>query len=119
MTSRTLIIVVLLMLTAAAFDQISTAEKAVIDAYRTAIMPAETRPTERAIETAFTALGKVREALTRARDNQLQTALESLSEDEFERLKRDLPGALVNRSETVFLEPDPDYFIKLSAAHGG
>lgn len=121
MASRNLIIalITLLSLAAAALGQISASEKAVVDAYRAAITSAETRPADRAIETALAALEKVSEALTRARDNQLQTALESLSEEEFVRLKRDLPGALVNREETIFVEPDPDYFLKLAGAYGG
>ena len=34
------------------------------------------------------------------------------------RLKRELPSALINREEVVFVEPDPAYFAKLAAARG-
>jgi len=44
--------------------------------------------------------------------------LESLTEEEFGRLKRELPSALINREEVVFVEPDPAYFAKLAAARG-
>jgi hypothetical protein len=47
-----------------------------------------------------------------------QDVLESLPDEEFQRLARDLPGAIVNREEVVFVEPDPDYFTKLAAARG-
>ena len=44
--------------------------------------------------------------------------LESLSDEEFGRLRRELPGAIINREEVLFVEPDPDYFKRLAAARG-
>ena len=58
----------------------------------------------------------MREALMRGRNG--QNVLESLPDEEFQRLRRELPGARLNREEVVFVEPDPDYFTKLAAAHG-
>jgi hypothetical protein len=62
------------------------------------------------------ALVSVREALMQVRGG--QNVLESLPDEEFQRLGRDLPGAILNRDEVVFVEPDPDYFTKLAAARG-
>ena len=47
-----------------------------------------------------------------------RTVLESLSDEEFGRLRRELPGAIINREEVLFVEPDPDYFKRLAAARG-
>jgi len=44
--------------------------------------------------------------------------IESLSDGEFQQLQRDLPGAIANREEVVFVEPDVDYFVKLAASRG-
>ena len=52
----------------------------------------------------------------RVRDG--RTVLESLSDQEFTRLERELPGALINREEIVFVAPDPAYFGRLAAARG-
>jgi hypothetical protein len=46
------------------------------------------------------------------------TLLESLPDAEFERLARDLPGVVLNRDETIFVEPDPHFFVKLATARG-
>jgi hypothetical protein len=44
--------------------------------------------------------------------------LESLSDRDFQQLQRDLSGAIVNREEIVFVEPDVDYFVQLAASRG-
>ena len=96
--------------------QLSPADRAAVDAYRSAISAAESGRSSRGIETAFSALGSMREALMRGLNG--QNVLESLPDEEFQRLRRELPGAMLNREEVVFVEPDPDYFTKLAAAHG-
>jgi hypothetical protein len=96
--------------------QLSTSDQAAVDFYRSAITSAESGRSSRAIETAFSALVSVREALMQVRGG--QNVLESLPDEEFQRLGRDLPGAILNRDEVVFVEPDPDYFTKLAAARG-
>jgi hypothetical protein len=78
--------------------QLSPADRAAVDAYRSAISAA------------------MREALMRRRNG--HNVLESLPDDEFQRLRRELPGAMLNREEVVSVEPDPDYFTKLAAARG-
>jgi hypothetical protein len=96
--------------------QLSTSDQAAVDSYRSAITSAESGRSSRAIEAAFSALVSMREALMQVRSG--QNVLESLPDEEFQRLKRDLPGVIVNREEVVFVEPDPDYFTKLAAARG-
>lgn len=96
--------------------QLSPSDHAAVDSYRSAITSAESGRSSRAIETAFSALVSMREALMQVRRG--QNVLESLPDEEFQRLRRDLPGAILNRDEVVFVEPDPDYFTKLAAARG-
>jgi hypothetical protein len=96
--------------------QLSTSDQAAVDAYRAAIRSAESGRSSRGIEAAFSALVSMREALTQVRSG--QNVMESLPDEEFQRLGRDLPGAIVNREEVVFVEPDADYFTKLAAASG-
>jgi hypothetical protein len=88
-----------------------------IQAYRAAIQTAETTHRPRAIERAFMALANLREALMRVGDDH-QTALESFSDLELTELRRDLHGALLNREEVMFVEPDCAYFTGLAKAHG-
>src|SRR2546428_4202228 len=96
--------------------QLSTSDQAAVDAYRSAIRLAESGRSSRGIEAAFSALVSMREALMQIRNS--QDVLESLPAEEFQRLGRDLPGAIVNREEVVFVEPDPGYFATLAAARG-
>jgi hypothetical protein len=58
----------------------------------------------------------VRELLLRVQRD--KTVLESLSDDEFQRLVRELPGIHLNRREVITVDPDPDLFVKLARAHG-
>jgi hypothetical protein len=96
--------------------QLSTADGTVVSAYRAAITAAESGRSPRGIEAAFELLVPLRAALMQTRNG--RNVLESLPDEEFQRLRQGLPGALVNRDEVVFVEPDPDYFAKLAAAHG-
>jgi hypothetical protein len=92
-------------------------DRATITTYRSAIQAAETTRRPRVVERAFSAFIGVREALLRVGDDH-NTVLESLSDEAFARLQADLPGALLNRTEVVFVEPDPVYFSRLAAARG-
>ena len=103
--------------TIAAGAQLSPSDQAAVERYRSAIKSAELGSSYRGIEAAFSALVSVREALMRVRDGHT-TALESLTNEEFTRLGRELPGVLLNRNEVVFVELDPDYFVKLAATRG-
>ena len=95
--------------------QLLVADRAAIQAYQSAIKSAETG--RGAIEAAYSALASVRETLMRVRNGR-DTVLEGMSDEEFTRLQRELPGVLVNREEIVFIKPDVDYFSKLAAARG-
>ena len=75
--------------------QLSTADQAAVDAYRSAIRAAESNGSSRGIEAAFSALVSMRDALLQVRNG--LSVLESLPDEEFERLQRELPGAIVNR----------------------
>jgi hypothetical protein len=88
-----------------------------IRAYRIAIQAAETTHQRRAIERAFTALGTLRETLTRVGDDH-KTALESLPAAQLAVLRSDLRGVLLERDEAVFVEPDCPYFAALAEARG-
>jgi hypothetical protein len=96
--------------------QLSTSDQAAVDAYRAAIRSAASGRPSRGIEAAFSALVSMREALMQVRNG--QDVLESLPDEEFQRLGHELPGAIVNREEVVFVEPDPGYFAKLAASRG-
>jgi len=118
MAGRLLIITIALvgLRTTRGLAQLSTSDQAAVDFYRSAITSAEPGRSSRAIEAAFSAFVSMREALMQVRSG--QNVLESLPDEDFQRLKRELPGAIVNREEVVFVEPDPDYFRKLAAARG-
>jgi len=96
--------------------QLSTSSQAAVDLYRAAIASAQSGASSGGIEAAFSALVAMREVLTQTRGG--HNVLESLPDEEFQRLRRDLPGAILNRDEVVFVEPNPDYFTTLAAAHG-
>lgn len=96
--------------------QLSTSDQAAVDFYRSAITSAESGRSSRGIEAAFSALVSMREALMQVRSG--QNVLESLPDEEFRRLGRDLRGAILSRDEVVFVEPNPDYFATLAATRG-
>jgi hypothetical protein len=83
--------------------QVPASDRTTIARYQAAIKSG-------AIESAFNELTSLGETLPRV--------LESLSDRDFEQLQRDLPGAIVNREEILFVEPDVDYFVKLAASLG-
>ena len=83
--------------------QVPASDRSAIARYQAAIKSA-------AIESAFNELTSLGETLPRV--------LESLSDRDFQQLQRDLPGAIVNREEVVFVEPDVDYFVQFAASRG-
>ena len=102
--------------TSVAVAQLSTSDQAEVEAYRSAIRLAESVTSSRGIEEAFSALNPLREALLR-RDDQ-RNGLESMSDEEFNVLRRGLPGTLINRIEVVYVRPDLAYFRRLSEDRG-
>jgi hypothetical protein len=120
MNGRTLVIAsaIAVVATVVVMAQWAAPQQAAVDAYRAAIRSTATGRAPRAIEAAFSALGVMREALTRTQSGQNMSPLEALPEKQFQALKQELPGAIVNRDEIVFVEPDLDYFARLAARNG-
>lgn len=100
----------------AAFAQLSASDQEAVQRYRSAVGAAESGVSGSRLETAFSALARLRDALLSVRGK--ETVLESLSEQQFEDLQRQVPGAMINREEVVFVVPDSDYFRRLAAARG-
>lgn len=90
-------------------SQISPTDRAAITNYQTLLKSAESG-TPRRLEAAYEVLLELEPRLTKV--------LESLTDTQFEQLKRDLPGADVSREEILYVRPIPEYFEKLAAAHG-
>lgn len=85
--------------------------------YRTALRTLETHAKGRHdLEALFDAVAPVREALMRVVDG--TRTFESLTDNEYRRVQDQLTGVLVNREETLFVEPDPDFFVQLAVGHG-
>ena len=97
--------------------QLVVADRAAIEAYKSAIRSAESGTSPGAIERAYSALRSMREALMRLRNGR-DTVLEAMSDEEFTRLQRELPGVRINREEAVFIKPDTDYYSRLAGARG-
>ena len=97
--------------------QLSDLEQEAVDTYRTAMRAVESRATPGGLEAAFYLLSPVREALIRPRDSRW-TLVESLTADDYQRLRSELPGVIVTRDKIVFAGPDPDYFVKLAETVG-
>jgi len=85
-----------------------------IDRYRAAIQLAQKDPSRGRLEAAFLSIEPLRRLLEASRDGGL-SVLESLSEQEFTALSRELAGLDVNREEVVFVKPDGAFFRKLAA----
>jgi hypothetical protein len=99
--------------------QPSSSERQAVAGYVAAIMNAESGRGARPVETAFAAVTPLREALMRVReDHGHETVLESLPDDDFARLERDLRGVWINREESVYVKPDVDYFVNLASTVG-
>ena len=102
---------------AAVTAQVPASAQALLTRYRSEIAAVATGVRGERLEAAFQRFQLVKDALMTAPDRQ-RTVLESLSEEEFSRVQRTIPGALINRDEVVFVRPDPDYFLRLAAARG-
>src|SRR5262245_45052551 len=82
-----------------------------VENYQSLIQAALIGRTPGGVEAAFAAVSPLSDALLHVDDNH-RTLLEGLSNAEFEKLRSDLPGLIVNREEVVFVKPDPGYFRK-------
>jgi hypothetical protein len=112
-----LVFVSALLMASTASTQMPDSVRAAAQAYRQAIAALEAHRNGQRVEPAFNALTKVRASLMMVGADK-RTVLESLSDDEFARLEHELPGVLMNREETVFVEADPDFFVQLAVGHG-
>ncbi len=115
--ARILILVIIAAAGAALWAQMPPSDRAAVEDYRAAIAALRTRTVPRGVEAAFSKLMALSESLTRPRTGQL-SVLESLSAEDFRRLNAEIPGARINREETVFVAPDPGYFVKLAGSRG-
>jgi hypothetical protein len=115
--ARIVIVVLLTLAALALWAQLPASDRAAVEDYRSAIAAISARATPRGVETAFSKLMALSESLTRPRTGQL-SVLESLSEEDFRRLTAEIPGAWINREETVFIAPDPAYFVNLARSRG-
>src|SRR5437867_11739711 len=100
MSHKFMIIVLAVFTASTLIAQLSSSDQAAIDAYRAAIRSAENGVRE--LEAAFSKLISLTQTLTRSRGAQ-GAVLEAISAEEFEHLRRDLPGVLINREEVVFV----------------
>src|SRR5260370_7094095 len=78
---------------------------------------AEARRPPASLEPVFARARRVGEALLQVRGAG-RAAVESLRAADFARLVGELPGLIVNRDETVYVKPDPAYFLRLAQRHG-
>jgi hypothetical protein len=85
-------------------------QRAVAD-YRVAVIAAESGKPN-AIERAFDEVSTVRDTLLQG------SGLQSLSDDAFEQLVRQLRGVIVNRREMQFVQPDLTYYVRLADMRG-
>jgi len=97
--------------------QLAPPERSAIEDYRAALRDAEARRPPASLEPVFARALRVGEALLHVRGDG-RAAIESLPAADFARLVGELPGLIVNRDETVYVKPDPAYFLRLAQRHG-
>src|SRR5437867_12558769 len=94
--TRILIIVLIAVTAVTPWAQMPISDRAAVEDYRAAIAAVKAAPVPRGIETAFSKLVALGDALSLPRTNQV-SVLESLSDEEFKRLAGEIPGAWINR----------------------
>jgi hypothetical protein len=104
--------------TAAAISRspLSNADRGAIDGYRSYIRNATADREGRWIEMALAAFESVRASLMAVRNG--QTVLELLSAAEFREVRAALPGVMLGRDGTIYVEPDVDYLVAFAGEHG-
>lgn len=102
---------------APAAAQLPDADQPVVDRYRAAMQAVRTGDAPHALETAFEIFGALRDTLMSPRKAHL-TLLESLPEASYQALVTTVPGAILERENSVIVMPDPVYFDSLAAARG-
>jgi hypothetical protein len=106
----------LLMMSVVSGAELPSEVQRAIDAYRDALVAAQQRSNDGAIERAFASLTSVHDALLQATGG--QTPLEALSPADFDRLTAAMTGAVIGRDEVLVVDVDTDYFLKLAASRG-
>jgi len=107
----------LLFTTACPLAQSLSAAREAVEAYRDAIAAAQSGTTPRGIESALAAIDDLRDVLQPDVPDGTRSVLESLPEHDFARLE-ELPGVYVQRIEVLVVNPEPDFFLELSARVG-
>jgi hypothetical protein len=102
-------------LAAVFFAQLSPSQREAVDAYRAALAALEARKAGATLEKVFGRALAVHDALLASADN---SSLEGLTPDAFAQLQRDLRGLVVNREETLIVQPDADFFLSLAERVG-
>ena len=92
------------------------AARTAIDRYRALIASAGSDSSSGNIEEAFAALRGVARILLE--DRNAPSLLETMSDADYLHVQQELVGAFIFREESVFVLPDPDFFVDLAAAHG-
>jgi hypothetical protein len=103
-------------LAAVLFAQLSASQREAVDAYRAALAALEARKAGATLEDVFGSARAASHALLESADS--ASALEGLTPDAFAQLQRDLRGLVVNREETLILEPDAAFFLRLAEQFG-
>jgi hypothetical protein len=91
--------------------QLPPPAQAAVDAYRSAIAAAVSKPRTHGVEHALAAFHELQAALTR------KDLLESLTDQQFAEV-RALKGVVANRDEVVYVQPDVAYFRGLARTGG-
>jgi len=98
------------------FAQLSASQREAVDTYRAALVALEARKAGATLEGLFGSARDVKHALLESADN--ASALEALTPEAFAQLQRDLRGLAVNREETLTVEPDAGFFLRLAEQFG-
>lgn len=115
--TRTAAIWVLLFSAAYPLAESLSAARDAVEAYRDAIAVAESGSAPRGIESALEVVDELREVLQADVPDGTRSVLESLPEHDFAQLE-ELPGVFVQRIEVLVVNPEPGFFLELSARVG-
>ena len=85
-------------------------------AYRRAVVALESRNSRMSVEELYRRGLRVRQALLSEKHGVL--VIEGLPTDDYEALRRQLVGFVVNREEAIVVSPDPEYFARLARTYG-
>jgi len=103
-------------LAAVLFVQLSAPQREGVDAYRAALAAFEARKAGAKLEELFGCARDVKHALLESADS--ASTLEALTPEAFAQLQRDLRGLVVNREETLIVEADAGFFVRLAEQFG-